>query len=117
MKNFFTFASIIALGFATTTVANADPQTPETLTVQFGDLDLNKPQGVDALFKRIRNAAESVCNHYEGRTLLEKRLYSECVDTALSTAITRVDRPVLSRYLVERSAKPQKVSVPVASSR
>ena len=117
MKNLFSITTIIVLGFAATNVANADPQTPQTLTVQFGDLNLNNPQGVNALFKRIKNAAESVCNHFEGRTLLEKRLYSDCVETALSTAVTHVDRPVLSRYLVERSAKQPKVSAPVASTR
>jgi len=117
MKNFITVASIIILGFATANVANADPQAPQTLTVQFGDLNLNNAQGVDALFKRIKNAAESVCNEFEGRTLKEKRLYSDCVDTALSTAIARVDRPALSRYGVDRSAKPRNESVPVASTR
>jgi UrcA family protein len=117
MKNFFTLASIIVLGFATANVANADPQSPQSLTVHFGDLNLNNAQGVDALFKRIKNAAESVCNEFEGRTLKEKRLYSDCVDTALSTAIARVDRPALSRYVVDRSAKPRNTSVPVASTR
>ena len=117
MKNFFTVASIVILGFATANVANADPQAPQTLTVQFGDLNLNNAQGVDALFKRIKQAAKSVCNQLEGRTLKEKRLYSDCVETALSTAIARVDRPVLSRYLVDSSAKPRNVSVPVASTR
>jgi UrcA family protein len=117
MKNFFTVASIIVLGFAATNVANADPQSPQSLTVQFGDLNLNNPQGVDALFKRIKKAAESVCSEFEGRTLSKKRLYTECVDTALSTAIARVDRPKLSQYLVERSATPRAESVPVASTR
>ena len=116
MKNLFPIATIIAFGFATISVANAD-SPPETLTVQFGDLNLNNAQGVDALYKRIKNAAKSVCSHFEGRTLKEKRLYSDCVETALSTAIARVDRPVLSRYLVERSAKPSNASVPVASTR
>jgi UrcA family protein len=51
MKNFFTVASIIILGFATANVANADSQAPRTLTVQFGDLNLNNAQGVDALYK------------------------------------------------------------------
>jgi len=116
MKNFFSIATIIAFGFATISVANAD-SPPQTLTVQFGDLNLNNAQGVDALFKRIKQAAKSVCNQLEGRTLKEKRLYSDCVETALSTAIARVDRPVLSRYLVDSSAKPRDVSVPVASTR
>jgi UrcA family protein len=117
MKNLCSIATIIVLGFAATGVANADPQAPQSLTVQFGDLNLNNAQGVDALFKRIKNAAESVCNEFEGRTLKEKQLYSDCVDTALSTAITRVDRPMLSRYLAGHSATPRNVSVPVASTR
>jgi len=117
MKNLFTVASIIVFGFAAANVANADPQVPQTLTVQFGDLDLSKPKGVDALFKRIKNAARDVCSEFEGRTLSKKRLHAECVDTALSTAVTRVDRPLLSQYLADRSATPRKVSVPLASSR
>jgi UrcA family protein len=117
MKNFFTVASIIVLGFATASVANADPQAPKTLTVRFGDLNLDNAQGVDALFKRIKNAARNVCTEFEGRTLSNKRLYAECVDTALSTAIASVDRPALSRYVVDRSAKPRNSLVPVASTR
>jgi UrcA family protein len=117
MKSFFTLASIIVLGFATANVANADPQSPQSLTVHFGDLNLNNAQGVDALFKRIKNAAKDVCSEFEGRTLSKKWLYAECVDTAISTAITRVDRPKLSQYLAERSAKPRDESVPVASTR
>ena len=117
MKNFFIVASIIILGFATANVANADSQAPRTLTVQFGDLNLNNAQGVDALYKRIKNAARNVCSELEGRTLSKKRLYAECVDTALSTAIARVDRPALSRYVVDRSAKPRNTLVPVASAR
>jgi UrcA family protein len=117
MKNFFTVVSIIVLGFATANVANADPQAPKTLTVQFGDLNLDNAQGVAALFKRIKNAARNVCSEFEGRTLTHKRLYADCVDTALSTAIARVDRPALSRYVVDRSAKPRNTLVPVASAR
>ena len=117
MKNLFSIATIIVLCFAATGVANADPQSPQTLIVQFGDLNLDNAQGVDALFKRIKNAAESVCNEFEGRTLKEKQLYSDCVDTALSTAITRVDRPMLSCYLGRHSTTPSNVSVPVASTR
>ena len=117
MKNFFTVASIIVLGFATANVANADSQAPKTLTVQFGDLNLDNAQGVDALFKRIKNAARNVCSEFEGRTLSNKRLHADCVDTALSTAIARVDRPALSRYVVDRSTKPRNTSVPVASTR
>lgn len=116
MKNFFTFASVIVLGFATMNVASADPEAPQTLTVQFGDLDLNKPQGVDALFKRIKNAARDVCSEFEGRTLSKKRLHSDCIEAALSTAVMRVDRPMLSQYLVEHSAVPRKGSVSLASS-
>ena len=117
MKRLFTVATIIVFGFAATNVANADPQSPQSLTVQFGDLNLNNAQGVDALFKRIKKAAKDVCSEFEGRTLSKKWLYSKCVDTALSTAITRVARPKLSQYLAERSAKPRDVSVPVASTR
>lgn len=117
MKLFSTFASIIVLGFATANVANADPQSAQSLTVQFGDLDLDKAQGVDALFKRIKNAAERVCLPVRGQTLIEKQQYSSCIDVALSTAVARVDRPVLSQYLVERSSMPRKVSDPVVSSR
>jgi len=117
MKRLFTVATIIVLGFAATNVANADPQSPQSLTVQFGDLNLNNAQGADALFKRIKNAARDVCSNFEGRTLSKKQLHAECVATALSTAIARVDRPMLSRYLVERAAMPRAVSVPVASTR
>ena len=117
MNHLSTFASIIVLGFATVNVANAEPPSAQSLTVQFGDLDLDKAQGVDALFKRIKNAAEKVCLPFRGQTLIEKQQYSSCIDVALSTAVARVDRPVLSQYLVARPIKPREVPVTVVSSR
>ncbi len=120
MKKIVTLASIVALGFAVSNVSNAansDAQPVESLTVQYGDLDLNKPQGVDALLKRIKSAAKDVCSEFEGRTQREKQLHSQCVDQAVSTAVARVNRPALSQYLAERSSKEGKVSMPLVSSR
>ena len=103
-----------ALFAITTNVAVAEGTSDnKSLTVQFADLDLNRPAGIATLFQRIKSAAKSVCEVHRGETLPAKRAYAACVDLALSTAVARVNRPMLSDYVVRRSEKER--SAPVTS--
>lgn len=82
------------------------PRGVETVTVQYADLDLDRKPGVTALFQRIKGAAQQVCRDHDGKTLVEKRTYAACVASALSIAVARIDRPMLTDYVVQQTGKP-----------
>jgi UrcA family protein len=90
----------------------ADDWEVRSRTVQFADLDLSKPEGMDALSKRLKGAAEDVCRPLLGDQLNQKKLHKVCIEFALSTAVARIGRPVLTDYILNRSMK--KPTVPPA---
>jgi UrcA family protein len=81
-------------------IAQADSAfEPRSVTVRFGDIDTTNPQGAAALYRRLKSAAASVCQDLEpGKELVRVPLYINCIQTALSTAIVKVDRPALTAY-------------------
>jgi UrcA family protein len=72
--------------------------------VRFADLNLNDSDGVEALYKRIQNAANAVCG-WSGPVAPEWwRLSKSCTDHAIAQAVTAVGNPALtSRYLAATS--------------
>jgi UrcA family protein len=93
---------LAAVAFITcgVTIAQADSAfEPRSVTVRFADIDTTNPQGAAALYRRLKSAAASVCQDLEpGRELARVQGYINCVQTALSNAIVKVDRPALSLY-------------------
>ena len=93
---------LTAVAFITcgATIAQADSAfEPRSVTVRFADIDTTNPQGAAALYRRLKSAAASVCQDLEpGRDLARARVYINCTQTALSTAIVKVDRPALTVY-------------------
>jgi UrcA family protein len=74
-----------------------------TETVRFADLDLSQPRGAAVLYARLKEAAQHVCRDLEsGRQLAQMAAHADCVRRALGDAITEVNRPVLTRYALER---------------
>jgi UrcA family protein len=71
-------------------------ETP--ITVQYHGSDLDTPQGVAGLYRRIRAAAQSVCGEPDDAQLRDKRLWNECVDRAVAGAVARVHSESLSAY-------------------
>jgi UrcA family protein len=69
-----------------------------SVTVRFRSGDLDTPQGVAGLYRRIRAAAESVCGQFDDALLPEKLLWNQCVDQAIAGAVARVHSEGLSAY-------------------
>lgn len=95
-----THAGVLALALGCATVSNADSgrETPvnASVTVSFAELDLSKPAGLDVLYERLQEAAETVCGHRErrsytslGRTRQLERV--ACYDEALTSAVQQLD--------------------------
>ena len=69
-----------------------------SVTVRFHSGDLDTPQGVAGLYRRIRAAAQTVCGQPDPAILMEKLLWNQCVDQAVAGAVTRVHNDSLSAY-------------------
>ena len=93
--------TLVARGAAATDGANE-------VTVQFADLDLTREAGIARLYVRIRGAARRVCN--QSSDSLANQTYPECVKRALSDAVARIDRPMLTDYVAQRHGKPAMTS-------
>jgi UrcA family protein len=67
-----------------------------SVAVPYGDLDLDNAAGVNALYKRLRGAAERVCDHPAGRSLADILAYRACFKAALTGAVRDVNSEALS---------------------
>lgn len=116
MKILVTLASVAFVSVAGMNVARAGEDVSPSITVQFADLDLDKPQGAATLFARIKTAAQAVCREFQGASPVEKARYKTCIKFAVSNAVARVDKPQLSDYFASRVPAP-KAPVQLTSKR
>jgi UrcA family protein len=88
-------AALLAGGtFHTAAFAAEDVQEK---AVHFADLDLTRPAGAEALYRRIRSAARSVCQtpgYDKNWSLVAEHA---CFDRAVERAVKSVDSPQLTR--------------------
>jgi UrcA family protein len=77
---------------------------PPTKVVHFSDLNLNKREGVQALYRRLQSAAREVCGPVElPGTRIPSAEWKACRTDALRAAVQRVDQPLLNAYHVEQT--------------
>jgi UrcA family protein len=102
-------ASILTL---TTLEAQSAVPTDDaySVTVQFADLDLNREAGIARLYARIKGAARRVCDQQASDLLATRQSYPVCVKRAVSTAVARIDRPMLSDYVAQLGGTPAKTA-------
>ena len=106
MKLAITFvASILLLSMADARAA-APAEDAYSVTVQFDDLDLTREPGIARLYARIKSAARQVCYQSTDAQLVAKQAYGMCVKRAVSEAVARINRPMLSDYVAKRDGKP-----------
>jgi UrcA family protein len=67
-----------------------------SVAVAYGDLDLDSAAGVNALYRRLRAAAERVCDHPAGRSLADILAYRACFGAALTDAVRDVNSEALT---------------------
>jgi UrcA family protein len=67
--------------------------------VLYRDLNLARPAGVRALYRRIDVAAKSVCSPQpDARDMVMRRDWQQCYDRALDKAVASAEFPALNRY-------------------
>jgi UrcA family protein len=73
--------------------------------VRYHDLNLNSPEGVAGLYRRIQGAASDVCHSVEGSAFVNRLFWTEwndCVSHAVANAVKAVHNDNLSAYHWER---------------
>jgi len=78
---------------------------PTALYVQFSALDLSTPERVAALYRRIRNAARSVCGYADSHFRQEQAAWDVCVEEAIGRAVAGVDNATLTDYYLARARR------------
>ena len=97
---------IPALLFAESGMAVTRVDEAPSETVRYYDFNLNSPEGVASLYRRIHAAALDVCQQAEGPQLVNRMFWSEwneCVAQAVANAVKDVHNEKLSVYCRERT--------------
>jgi UrcA family protein len=78
--------------------------SPPQAIVNYADLDLSTTAGVDRLYRRLRNAAATVCPAM-GRDPNRNLQATACRQEVLDAAVARIDVAPLSQVHAERHTK------------
>jgi len=90
-----------ALIFAESAMAAERVDEAPSVTVRYHDLNLNSPEGVASLYRRIHAAAVNVCESTEGPQVVNRIFWSEwnfCLNHAVANAVQAVNNEKLSAY-------------------
>jgi UrcA family protein len=77
-----------------------------SITVKFPSEDLEAAPGVARLYRRIHEAAKTVCGAYDDALPDERFLWRQCVDHAVSTAVLSLHSETLSAYHRRHTGRP-----------
>jgi UrcA family protein len=105
------YNKLILAGVMVLLSAAAFAQDVQKKTLQFSDLNLSQPAGIEALYRRIRAASEAVCEDHEGIERNLKRFFDirQCMSQAMRQAILKVGNTALTAY--SEHVHPVKVAV------
>lgn len=95
--------SAVALA-AAPLLAHAGPASDvASLTVRFDDLNLSSEAGLATLYRRIQNAARTVCGppSFTGTRVVSQD-WKDCVSASVRSAILSVNKPQLTAYYASR---------------
>jgi UrcA family protein len=108
-----TLLSLSSIGVQT---ARAD-DSPRQVKVSYADLNLSTTQGAEALYRRIKSAANEVCYPREERTLALMANRRACIQKAISDAVTHVGSPTLTAVYNTHEGRSQPLQVASSDKR
>jgi UrcA family protein len=73
------------------------------VSVNYGDLDLNRSEGREVLFKRLKNAAKTTCAQFDTTPLAQQRMFDQCVDKAIAGAILQIKVPAMAALYTQKT--------------
>jgi UrcA family protein len=90
-------AAYLGLGAPISRAADvSSDNAPKAKVVQYGDLNLASPTGVERLYQRIVAAAHDVCDRHGDRSLGNFARTQICVRQSIARAVATADRPELT---------------------
>jgi UrcA family protein len=113
MYRFTTTMMIFALALGFQSAHAAPPQDVPSVVVHFADLDLSRSEGATMLYQRLKGAAETVCAPLDDRDLARHKHFMACVQSAISSAVAKVDQPALAAYY-EAKTKTRNATIQIA---
>ncbi len=75
-------------------------------SVSYVGLDLNSVTGAQVLLRRLKSAAEQVCEPLEGHGLVQRYHWRECYERALADAVRQVNHPQVTMLYDASEKKP-----------
>jgi UrcA family protein len=85
--------------------------------VRYDDIRLISDVGAAVMYIRLRSAAERACGGpVDPMQIAQQKRYRTCVDDAVSTAVSEVNSPVLSRYFEKKRGAPAPGSITAPST-
>jgi UrcA family protein len=106
-------SAMTCLALSSTVVHAADQSTdsePMKKTVNYGDLNLAHPQGVEHLYQRIVRAARQVCEPLDSRPLQAKAESWSCTKLSIERAVAAVDLPALTAMYGIKTGQPNRTA-------
>jgi UrcA family protein len=97
--------ALSALFMAQSACAAVAAEVPPSVTVRYNDLDLNTPEGVASLYRRIQDAATTVCKPAEAPESVSRLLWTawkQCFYHAMADAVRGVHNDQFSAYYWQR---------------
>jgi UrcA family protein len=88
----------------TTTAAIAD-EPARSVTLRYTRADLHGPHAA-GLYNKIRSAARLVCAPQDSWELARRRVYQQCVDTAVARAVAQIDAEELTSIHLAHGGQP-----------
>lgn len=86
----------IVLGLSSVNSFATTVNGERSIKVSYSELDLTKPAGAEALYRRIRKAAFIVCGAYDSPMPLNYTAKSQCFKSAIDEAVSKVNSPLLT---------------------
>ncbi len=85
--------------------ARAPGLVSKAVAVNFADLDLRHPAGIETLYKRLETAARQACGIYDTRDIKGVRANRACRENALADAVARIGNERLAKVHATRTGK------------
>lgn len=103
--------AVTVAAFSSVATAQAEPAQREVV-VRYGDLDLTREEGAQALLHRLEHAVEQVCSvrNTSFRDRRAVRAARACAEETMSRALAQVEAPMVQTLFAARRERTMVVS-------
>src|SRR5580693_5799934 len=88
----------LAAGAQVAHAATSTNDSARRIDVHFADVNLGSIEGASVLYRRLQNAATSVCDEGNPKDPGSAARVKACIAKAISAAVAQINRPALTAY-------------------